>query len=342
MTGNVAAMNRRNLCLVLLTLCVAGVPFRAPAPFVYRPGEGWSYEPVGGGGRWQQKRAKDQLDVAQAAFDKKDYGLALKAAKRVVSVWPFSDFAPQAQYLAGQCYQGLGNQEKAFNEYQKVLEKFPRLGNFDEISRRQFEIATAFLGGKHFHALKVIPYTSMEKSAGMFGKIVRNGPYSDIAPEAQLKIGAAREKEKLLWFKSPDYPGAAKAYELAADRYHDRPAIAAEGLFHAGLAYQKEALTADYDQSTAGQAIAVFTDFLTLYPTDARVPQAQSIIEGLKLEQARGNFEIARFYEKNHRGAAAQVYYNEVVLKAPGSPYAAQAQERIDALKNRGATAAAK
>ena len=44
---------------------------------IYTPGEGWRYESVGGG-KWQRARAKDQLDVAQAAFDKKQYSLALK------------------------------------------------------------------------------------------------------------------------------------------------------------------------------------------------------------------------------------------------------------------------
>jgi len=42
-------------------------------------------------------RAEDQLAVAQAAFDKKAYGLALKAARRVVRVWPQSDLCAQAQ-----------------------------------------------------------------------------------------------------------------------------------------------------------------------------------------------------------------------------------------------------
>ena len=41
-----------------------------------------------------------------------------------------------------------------------------------------------------------------------------------MAPHAQLRVGAAREKQK-------HYPEAVKAYERAADRYHDRPVIAA-------------------------------------------------------------------------------------------------------------------
>lgn len=322
-------MKCRYFRLLLLLGFLVGLPISSPAPLIYRPGEGWSYEPVGGEGKWRRARAKEQLDLAQSAFDKKDYGLALKAARRVVKVWPLSDYAPQAQYLVGRCYEAKGNDQKAFKEYQTVLEKQPKIANYDEILQRQFVIANKYLAGKWFRLFGYIPiFPSMEKTADMYEKVVKNGPFSDVGPKAQMNIGAAREKQK-------NYPLAAKAYETAADRYHDQPQVAAEALYREGLAYHKQAQTAEYDQSTAGQAISTFTDFMTLYPNDARVPQAQKIITTLKTEQARGNFQIAKFYEKYKKWNGALVYYNEVVLQDPNSAYATQARQRIDILKRR-------
>ncbi len=322
-------MNRGFVLASLTALFLLALPFRAPAPFIYRPGEGWTYEPVGGQGKWQMPRAKDQFEVAQAAFNKKVYDLALKSARRVVSVWPLSDYAPQAQYLVGRCYEETGKDEKAFAEYQKVLEKQPKIANYPEILQRQVTITDRFLAGKWFRLWGYIPFfPSMERTADMYDKIVKNGPYSDVAPQAQLKIGTAREKQR-------NYPLAVKAYELAADRYHDRPKVAAEALYRAGLAYKKQAQTAEYDQSTAGQAIATFTDFRTLYPDDSRVGQTDKIIASLKDEQARGNFQIAKFYEKRKKWSGAMVYYNEVQMQDPDSPYAAEAQRRIFELKKR-------
>ena len=74
---------------------------------------------------------------------------------------------------------------------------------------------------------------------------------------------------------------------------------------------------------------------MTLYPSDSRVNQAQKIITSLKAEQARGNFQTARFYEKYKKWDGALVYYNEVLVKDPNSPYAAEARQRIDTLKQR-------
>ena len=59
---------------------------------------------------------------------------------------------------------------------------------------------------------------------------------------------AAREKQK-------DYEAAVKAYETAADRYHNQPAIAADAMYRWAIAYQKQATKAEYDQGKAGQAI---------------------------------------------------------------------------------------
>jgi outer membrane protein assembly factor BamD len=326
-------MNRRLAFLFLATACVVLLPLRSPAPLVYTPGEGWTYEPVGGEGKWRRTRAKDQMEVAQAAFDKRDYSVARKAARHLVKTWPLSDYAPRAQYLVGRCYEAKHNDEKAFKHYQKILEQYPKSENVKEVLQRQYEIAGRFLAGQWFKLGGYIPwFPSMDKTAEMFDKIVKSGPYSDVAPHAQLRIGAAREKQS-------HYPEAVKAYETAADRYHDRPQIAADAVYRAGVAYQKQAKSAEYDQSMAGQAIAQFTDFVTLYPDDRRVPEAQKIMTSLKVEQARGNFETAKYYEKRRKWNGALVYYNEVVLRDPNSPLATEARKRIDAIKQHTLTA---
>jgi outer membrane protein assembly factor BamD (BamD/ComL family) len=101
------------------------------------------------------------------------------------------------------------------------------------------------------------------------------------------------------------------------------------------MAYTKQARKAEYDQSVAAQAISAFTDFMALHPDDKRVPEAQKVITSLKVEQARGNFRTAEFYEKQKKWDGALVYYNEVLIRSAGSPLATKARERIDILKRR-------
>ena len=126
-----------------------------------------------------------------------------------------------------------------------------------------------------------------------------------------------------------------RAYERAADRYADREIVASEALFKAGLAYQKEARTAEYDQTVASKAIATFEDFTTLHPNDSRIPDAQKRIESLKVEQARGAFETAKFYEKRKKWKAAVIYYNVANNVDRSSAYAEIARMRIEELNKR-------
>jgi outer membrane protein assembly factor BamD len=314
---------------ILLAAFVALLPFRSPAPLVYIPGEGWYYESYGETLKWQRPRAKDQLQVAEDAFKARDYTTTIHACHRILRVWPLSDYSPRADYLLGRCLESQGKDEAAFNAYQNIISKYPKSGEYNEVLVRQYEIANRFLGGEWFRVWGLIPlYPSMDETAKLYAKIVDNGPFSDVAPHAQLRIGAAREKQK-------DYAEAVKAYELAADRYHEQPDIAADALYRAGVSWQKQADTAEYDQSCASKAIAAYTDFITFYPDDKRVADAQTAIAKMKVEQVRGSFQIAQFYESNHKWAGAVVYYNDVLQLDANSPLAAQARQRIDVLKPR-------
>jgi outer membrane assembly lipoprotein YfiO len=329
-------MNRSSVCLILTAVCLVAFPFTSPAPLIYRPGEGWVYEPLGGTVKWMRTRAKDQLEVAEQAFEQKDYSTAFKAARRTVRVWPLSDHAPKAQYLVGRCFEAQDQDERAFQQYQTLLERYPKIENYQEVLLRQFEIANRFLAGQWFRLWNYVPFfPSMDRTAAMYEKLIRNGPYSEIAARAQMNIGAARERQVSFFNRVDPFREAVRAYERAADRYRDNKEVAAEALYRAGYAYYKQAQKADYDQSVAGQAIATFSDFMTLYPNDPRVPEAQKLVGALKTEQARGSFEIAHYYEKKKHWNGALIYYNEALLKDPNSEYAVEARARIEAIKKR-------
>ena len=74
---------------------------------------------------------------------------------------------------------------------------------------------------------------------------------------------------------------------------------------------------------------------MTLYPEDPRVPQSLKAIAALKNEQARGNYAVAQFYEKEKKWDGALVYYNAVAVQGVTSPLAEPARQRIAAIKQR-------
>src|SRR5208282_3096036 len=107
------------------------------------------------------------------AFDKADYSLARKAANRVVKNWPYSDYAPQAEYLLARCDEAWKKDERAFKEYQKLLQKYPKAANFEEVENRQFAICNRYLDGQRFKLWNMIPtFPSMDKTVGLYETLI--------------------------------------------------------------------------------------------------------------------------------------------------------------------------
>ena len=113
-------------------------------------------------------------------------------------------------------------------------------------------------------------------------------------------------------------------------------------IYKAAKAYQKQAQTSEYDQSVSSSAINTYNDFIALYPEDPRAKQAQTNIVNLRTEQARGAYQIAKFYEKKKKLEGALVYYNEVLIKDASSKYAQEARQRIELLRPKVAARRAK
>jgi outer membrane protein assembly factor BamD (BamD/ComL family) len=320
-------MLRRLPIFALLLLGAVWFPYPSPAPFVYRPGVGWIYEPVGSEGSWLRERAEDQLNVAKEAMERGSYKTVVRATRRLIRDFPQSDYAPEATYLLAQAYEKRDRGEQAFRTYQTLLTKYPKYGNFDRALERQFDIANQYYNGRWFKLWNIIPlYPSKDKTAELYKQIVSVAPYHPIGAKSQMQIGSVREAQK-------DYPEAVSTFLSAADRYYDRPEVAADALFRAGKALHAQAQRAEYDQGAAGEAIDTFTDFIALYPDDKRVAEAETTIDELRTEQARGALQIAQYYDKRRRVAAALIYYNEVIVKDANSGYAQDAKERIARIK---------
>jgi len=326
---NVRPMSRSFLRKFLILFCVFGFAMNVPAPLIYRPGEGWIYEKVGeDSGDWARGRAKDQLKIAQDSLDSGNISTALKASKRLVARWPLSDYAPAAQYIMGRCYEEKGHLEKAFKTYQTLIEDFPKSTNYEEVLERQYEIATRYLNGRWFRLWNYIPmFPSMDRTSKMYADVVRNGPYSAVGPKAQMAIGEAREKQR-------EYSLAVQAYIRAADRYNELPQVSANAVYKAAQAWERQANKAGYDQSTAGASIEMFTDFSLLFPNDPRVEDARASIRNLRVEQALGAYQIAKYYEYKRNWMAAEIYFNEVLLMDRQSVYAEEARTTLAELKD--------
>jgi outer membrane protein assembly factor BamD len=311
------------LPLTMLALIV--FPHRAPAPIIYREGEGFS---SGDLTDIEIKRnAEEQYKLAERYEAAGDYRRAGASYRLVVRRFPRSDIAATAQFRSGQMLEREGKLQRAFYEYQGLVEKYPRSPDFEAALQAEYNIGKAFLDGRRIDIYGVPTLPSMSKAQEMFRKIITNAPYSRIAPLAQYGIAQALEKSGAI-------AATVTAYQQVVDRYPTSDA-APDAMYQIGYVYLQASRTTGYDQTAAIRAQEAFEDFLLRYSNSEKVPQAQDNLKILQGRKTENSYNIAKFYDKQKNYKAAYVYYNEVVQQQPDSPEAQRAKQRMDEIRSK-------
>ena len=315
-------MSKTAPVLVLTLLSLLMTLSRVDAAVVYRSDEGWTVEgddtAVAGSAAEQMKKA----EKLQADGD--DAG-AYKAYKALVKRYGQSFLAPKAQRKAGQLLEKHGDHDKAYDAYSYYLTKYPQGEDFDAVVDSMFKIAKLFLEGEKRRLFGVPVAASMVRAQAMFEGIVKNAPFSKLAPLAQFNVGQAMEKQG-------EYPKAIDAYQMVYTKYPNDP-VAADALYQVGYVRAREAREGSYDPATNRKAREAFEDFMARYPNSEKVAQARENIKGLETGTNKNTLDIAKFYDKTKKFKAAVIYYNDVIKGQPGTPEADYAKGRIEALK---------
>ena len=304
------------LLLLVAMLCIA-FPQRSPAPLIYQPGEGWTYQ----GAAEIMDNPKDQLELGQKYEAKKNWDDAVASYLYILRKWPTTDQAQEAQFRIGVCREGMHDYYKAYLSYQRAITKWPSHPRFEDMMERIYRIGNLFLAGERQKVWKIPTLPSMDKTVEIYEGLIRIGPQSKWAPQAQFNIGLAREKQKA-------FDEAVNAYQKVFERYPDCDQVEA-AYYQIGAAYEKGARRAEYDKSMADKAVEAFQEYLARYPNGEHVDDAQKAIAKLQTEQARGLYEVARFYEKSKKPKAAMIYYNDLIARFPDSKYTNVAKQRV-------------
>jgi len=277
--------------------------------------------------RWVNPKyaAKDtpraQMDWAVNFFEARDYRRAVKEFVRLVQAYPRSELAPEAQYLAGVCYELLDKPSKAFEAYKKVVEIYPFSRQFKDSVEREFAIAESFSGGKRIHLIGPVSLPSLDQAVEIYQHVVTNAPYSDYGAKSQFMLGECYSKQGR-------YEEASRAYQRVTDEYPSSPLVE-QAKFRVAFCARQLSLKPSYDQSATDEAINWYESFIASHPDSDLLPQARESLRQLKGFKATGFFQTAAFYEKQGKPASAAVYYQQVVDKYPDSPEAVRAAAKL-------------
>ncbi|QSR85762.1 outer membrane protein assembly factor BamD [Methylacidimicrobium sp. B4] len=296
---------------------------RLYAPLVWRPGEGWTDESTGAG--LSASSSRDQLALGKKFLDAKDYDNALRAFNVLVRRWPYSFFAPEAQFRIAECLEKRGDFLKADKAYDKMIQKYPASSFFEQALERKLAIGNLYLAGEPQRLLGVPFGPSVKTAVDIYESIIRAAPYGRLAPIAEFQLGLARTQEK-------KYTEAIAAYSRILDKYPNSE-LADDAQYQLGYTWYVSALATAYDQSSGEKAMEAFEDYIVRYPLGDKVAAAREHLVLLKKRATLGSFNIATFYEKTRNYKAAFIYYSDVIRQNPDSEQGKIAEQKVKQLR---------
>ncbi|MCM8799111.1 MAG: outer membrane protein assembly factor BamD [Candidatus Omnitrophica bacterium] len=269
---------------------------------------------------------KEQLDFSLTLYQENKLKEANQEFKKLIKYFPKSKEAAEAQYYLGLIEEKLNHLYEAFLEYQKVIDKYPFSERIQEIIERQYKIGQAFMEGKA--KISWAKSTLMEHpSIEIFRKVVENSTFGPLADEAQYKLGLVL-KSLGRFFE------AEEEFQKVIDNYPESQWVSA-AKFQIASCKASLSRSPDYDQQRTSEAKEIFEEFLKEHPEASLSKEAEENIQSLKEREAKSNFDIGFFYEKQKVYDSAKLYYNFVIENYPKSIWAAKSLERLQALEKK-------
>ncbi len=290
---------------------------------------------------WTPKKAKlespkravkptpeEQLAWAITFFESGDYERALREMKNLLSKYPASKEAAEAQYYIGRCYEALEDYYAAFKAYESVIARYPNSQRTSELIEREYRIGNLFFSGKKrkIAGLELLP--SFDKAIEVFSRVMDQspGPYAVLA---QYKLAESYKKSK-------EYAKAKEAFGKLIENF---PAseLVDEARYQIALVSFQESRGVSYDDQATDEAIVQFSRFIKEHPENDLVVESQQAIETLRDRKAQKAYDIAMFYENQGNATAAKIYYDGIIEQYGKSRWAQMSLERLTILQKRAA-----
>ncbi|MFA6378771.1 MAG: outer membrane protein assembly factor BamD [Candidatus Omnitrophota bacterium] len=270
---------------------------------------------------------QEQLTFANEYYQQKDYPKALLEYEKLIKHYPKAKEAPVAQLAISRCYEDLGKEYRAFQESQKVIEKYPFSDLAPEVVERQYKIGERMLQNPKKNQFVSTLTGGDYDVVDVFRSVIKNAPYGKYAAVAQYKIGLYLAEKKM-------YQESRDEFDKVINDYPESEWVKA-AKYQIAVVDAARSSSAAYDQKVTKAATEGFKEFVKDYPDAELSAKAKEEIATLNDKEAENNFLIAKFYAKNKKYEAAKIYYNAIINDFSNSRWAPLALEQIKVLEKK-------
>jgi outer membrane protein assembly factor BamD (BamD/ComL family) len=247
--------------------------------------------------------------------------------RALVASWPTSPEAREALMERARALDLRGKPEAASKAYAEALDRLPADESYDQIVKRQYEIAQEML---QYKAARWFfgGFPAPERAVPLLESVLKAAPRAPFASTAQYQIAEAYEL-------SGDFEMALPSYGLVLSLYPDS-GWAREAAFHRAFVLCDLSRKAPNDRKLSEDAWHALTFLLRRYPEDANREQALERLDVVQARRIRQDYRVALYYDRTlKRPEAAIVTYRLFLSRFPDAPQVEEARNRLAELTER-------
>jgi len=263
----------------------------------------------------------EQLEHADRLREAGRLRRAGRAYNALVHRWHQEDEAVDAQLRLASLLYARGRYERAFKEFQYLIDHFAGQFPYEEAIVHQYRIIRHVMASR-----RLLGGRDSSRALPLLEQVIANAPAHEDAARARVKMGTIHEEGK-------DYADAVMAYEQVLQRHPRSPEVE-EAAWRRALCMVQMSERTPRDEARARAALAALSAFRNRYPESAHAQEAAERHAGVLEHIAALHFEVADFYDRRaRRPAAALIAYQDYLRKFPDGADRAAAEARIHALE---------
>ncbi|MCX8081803.1 MAG: outer membrane protein assembly factor BamD [bacterium] len=261
---------------------------------------------------------KEQFEWAEQLKREGNIDSAIWEYEKLLRHYPDSEYAASSCFILGELYQSKGDNKKAFDYYQKIVDKYPSSPFLMEAIKRQGKIAEEEIekgsGWLFFKERK-------EERGEMLATVIENHPYAEDSEKRAIELGK-------FYLETKQYKKAKEVFSDIVMKYTN-PSILEEAHFYL---IKTEFLSVPEVSTDIRQYEGVkknIETFLALYGESTYRDEVMKIKNKIMENEAKRYFEIASFYEKAGNKNSANYYYKILVDNYAETSYGKDASKKL-------------
>lgn len=252
---------------------------------------------------------------------------AAKAFEKLKQDYPEIDGKDFDRFMTGEMLFAQGKFEKASWAYDKFIAEHPTSELYEAALERQYQIGTALLAGQKVTRLKVFRLKGYDQGEKVMQKISDRMGDAPLAQRAMVTTAQSYENRK-------KYVDAYDNWSMVNSIWSTGQTGKNSHLAMARCMYL-DYRGPKYDDSSLISAKSYYESFKLRYPQDAQRQGIGKKLIDVQEQLAQKQLDIGKYYDRTKSFTPAEIYYQMVIEKFPGTSADKEVQKLLPLLREK-------